>query len=443
LQLKLFISTFAHVGALTTANVLHLCTLLISTILLGRTAGPEALGIMALSTATGSIMQSISTAGLHTVAIAALLRPDIDRHYELRKIFHSRLFVIPPIFIFGAFTVYSLPGIQLANIETMIPFFFGYAIGSFDIADLSHTALGNFQTIAWRRMVMLACLSPFIFYTAYVGNLELVLLLLAAETALWQLVLIPGAGLAYWPVGHLRREWISAAQGIWNVRSLWLASILGSIAQRVDLFIVGSLMTTHAAGQYSTASRPVEATTMVAGSLITVLFNAIARHSESPGAYAKFSSRAARALVLSSISLTVVVVTIGPFALLLLYGSQFSPAAAILPIYAISVVFIFQKQLLDRLAILENSYNLTLLFSFTFIATTVVLNLTLIPSFGLFGAAAAATLTHPVALLISFTCTTRGRRILAVGYASIILPERRIVLLTRSLIQTRSMATRV
>ncbi|WP_162459472.1 oligosaccharide flippase family protein [Kocuria sediminis] len=435
--MRTLLGASAHVGALTAANVLHLCTLLISTILLGRSAGPEALGIFSLATASGSILQSISTAGLHTAAIAALLRADINRTSELRRIIFSRIFVIPPIFVCGALIVHLLPGIELADPKVMTLFFIGYAVGSFDIADLSHTALGNFQTIAWRRVALLICFCPFIFLAASRGHLESVLLLLAVESVLWQLVLIPGAGLPAWPFRHIPNEWKATIRGIWGVRSLWIASILGSIAQRIDLFIVGGLMTTYAAGQYATASRPVEATTMVAGSLITVLFNAMARNRNSASAYARYSARAARALTFASASITITILLFGPMAIIYLYGDAFYPAAQLLLIYAASIVFIFQKQLLDRIVILEGSYNYTFLYSCAFIAITVMLNLIFIPLYELTGAAVASVLTHPVALISTFAFTARGRQMLAIGYGSVVLPWSRFTPSANNLINTR------
>lgn len=407
------------------------------TILLGRAAGPTELGVLSLALASGSIMQAVSVAGLSSVAIAALLTPANDRNQEMRNIAHARFLVIPVIFACGSTLTLALPGIEHADTTALMIFFVGYAIGSFDVAYLSHTAMGQFHKIARRRIVLILLMAPITLLLAFEGSLNGVLVVLALQSALWQIVLIPGSKFPSDVFGYFAAEWKKAVGSVWAVKSLWIASVVGSVAQRIDLFIVSALLGVFAVGQYSTASRPVEATTMVAGSLMTILFNSMAISSGQPLAYSKNVARASKVMFCVALLIGLLLFLAGPLAITLLYGPEFTPAANILPIYAIGVLFIFQKLLLDRISVIEKQYRFIMFSSIFTIIVNIILNFALIPTLGLYGAALASVLTHPISLLLVFIPSTTGRCMLALTYGGLLSNHERLYKRAKFLVSRR------
>lgn len=415
-----------NVGLLTGSNVVQLAVTLIVTILLGRSSGADDVGTLSLVMATGSIMQAVSVSGLVSVAVAALLEPGADRPRELRNVVYARAITVPAVFALGTALAFHLPGTEKINVWVLIAFFIGYGVGSFDIANISLTSRNRFHSIAVRRIILAILIAPATFYFANQAQLHLVLLLMAAQSALWQLILVPGAGLRLGLIKNCRSEFKSALVTVWNVRSLWAASIFGSVAQRIDLFILGAMMSVYAVGQYSSASRPIEATTMIAGSLVTVLFNPMASSFHDPHLYAQKVSISARIMLVISCTTSGVLVLFGPALIVWLYGSEFEPASELLPIYAIGIIFIFQKRLLDRIVVLEKGYAYNLSSSISTIILNVVLNVIFIEQWGLIGAAIASLLTHPFSLLASFGFTEKGRRMLMLAYGSAFMSRNKV-----------------
>lgn len=436
-RIKRTIGPLSDASLLTLSNLLRLVSLLGTTIFLGRSLGPESLGLFSLSLAAVSIMQAVSVAGLAGAAVHKLLQHRGSYIADLRIISHARMIVIPMVFALGGAVMFLIPGMDAINIWTVLAFLVGYALGAYDVADLSMTARGRFADIAVRRMAVVASIAPVKFWLASSGHLDATMLALAIETALWQLILFPGASIRLSFVMHLPHEAKGALYQVWTLRALWGSSIVSAVAQRVDLFIVGGLLSLYAAGQYSTASRPIEATIVVATSLITVLFNAISKSSSSSVKYAEQASQASRKTFWTAMVIALGLATVGPTLLILLYGTAFSEAAALLPLYSLCVVFLFMRQLISRLLIVEGRYGLSLASNATAVAVNVIFNVLLIPILGLHGAALAAVVSHPVSLLIAFLPHPQGRRLLALTYGSVVLNSSRMTSTTEYLIQHR------
>ncbi|STX04993.1 lipopolysaccharide biosynthesis protein [Kocuria rosea] len=436
-SLRPFWRGFRNVGSLTVSRVMHLGSLFVVTVLLGRASGAETLGTFSVALACGYVLQAISTAGLNGAAMNDLLKPGNDPGRELRTIFHSRLLIMPAIFLIG--TAYLLTSSILDGIQgsVLILFFLGYAVGAFDVAELSHMARGQFDTIAFRRIIVIALFAPIKFWLASAGHLEWSLILHALESAVLQVVLLPGSGLSTHMLAATKRDWTSAALRVWKVRLLWFSSMLSSFSKRMDLFLVTYLLGNYYAGQYSAASRPIEACIIFAGSLIAVFFRHIASNSSSPKEYAFYASRAARAVFGCAVALTIALWFAGPPIIILLYGSEFSPAAHIMAIYALIIPFVFQQELLGIFIMVEEQYALNLLFTLTSIAVALTFFFLLLPQYGLAGATAAAILVRPVSICLALLPHHRGRRILIMTYGGIFLSRRRIQQVANHLIRIR------
>lgn len=419
---KKYLRATTKVGVLTGATFLRLASLFAVTVLLGRSSGAEALGVFSLLLAAAAILQSVSIGGLSGAAVHKLLVDRENPDGALALLVASRLFLVPLSFGLGG-AVLILSGLtDDINRWALMLFVIGYAIGSFDVGEIGSTARGRFLSMGTLRLLLVITMTAPKLLVAAEGNISALLVWQGLEAALWQAVLLPGSGLRPAVFMSAVRSMGGGIQQVWGLRSLWFSNVMSALAQRVDLFIVGFLVGQAAVGQYSTASRPVEAAVIVASSLMAVLFNGMVGASFKPLAYASSCRKNSRRVGLLGAAVTLTLVVGGPPVLLLLYGSDFHEAAALLPIYACSLLFLFQRQFLSRLLIIEKAYSLSLLSNLAMLVSCVLLNFLLIPAMGLTGAAVAAVLSHPCSLLMSMTITKKGRRLLMLSFGSLFLP---------------------
>lgn len=428
---------FSAASVLSLSRILQLASLFAVTVFLGRAAGPAVLGEVSLVLAAGSVMQAVSVAGLAAAALNALLKRGNDFDEELRIVLYARVLLLPLVFLGGAGILLALPGVSLPPFGVLVFFFVGYAVGAFDVAELAHTARGRFHVIAGRRIAVVAVTAPVSWFFASQGLPYWTLAVLAVESALWQLVLVPGAGISLGPLAQFVENCRRALSRVWEVRMLWASSMVAAVSSRIDLFIIGALLGVHAVGQYSTTSRPIEATTIVAHSLIMVLIGSISKNASMPSQYAASLARASRTTFWTSVVVTGGLVVVGPWLILFLYGQQFETASAILPVYALSVLFIFQEQILSVLLIVEKLYKLDFMINVARATVTIGLNLLLLPTFGIAGAAIAAVLTRPVSTVVILLPHTSGRHVLMLAYGSIFRSNHRVQASANKLIRHR------
>lgn len=420
-----------RVSVLTGGTVLRLASLFAVTVFLGRSSGADALGSFSLLLAWAAILQSVSVGGLSGVAVHRLLIVGKDHDRAMILLIASRIFLIPLSFgLGGAALLYS----QMANdVEpwALLVFVAGYAIGSFDVGELGNTARGHFLSMGVLRLVLIAVISIPKLLMAAAGDISALLLWQGIEAALWQLVLLPASGVKPRLLLAALQSFLGGMRQVWSLKSLWLSNIISALAQRVDLFIVGIMVGQVGVGQYSTASRPVEAAIIVANSLIAVLFNGMVGASHNPLGYAQSCRKNSRRVGLLAIAVTLVMAVAGPPILTFLYGSEFQEAAALLPIYSVSLLFLFQRQFLSRILVIEKAYHLSLISNTALLFSCIALNAALIPILGLTGAALAAVLSHPCSLLLGMMISRRGRQLLILSFGSLVMPEDSIHRVTR------------
>lgn len=427
--------TATSTGILTAGIVLRVLSLFVLTILLGRSTGANELGALSLLLAGVALMQSISVGGLAGAAVHRLLSSGNNANLALVSLISSRLVLIFPTFLIGGLFVAST-GLVESPLGLAV-FLVGYAIGAFDVGELGKSANGHFLSMGIARILAVLVIAAPKFIAANQGDLAGVLIWQGCEAALWQLVVLPGSGFKLRLFGSAFRQLRSGFEQVWTLRSLWLGNVLSSLAQRVDIFIVGALIGQSGVGQYSTASRPVEASVILATSMVTVLFNGLVRSSHAPARYARNCRRSGRIVGLMGLIATLLLAFAGPPLIEWLYGPEFSVAATLMPIYAISTFFVFQRQFLSRLIIIEKAYNVSLVNNLTMLLCSAGLNFALIPHLGVLGAAIAAAVAHPLSLGLSMATTKRGRRLLSLAFGGLVLPKRVVRLTAHRAIDER------
>lgn len=405
--------------ALSFANVFRTLSILLVTIFLGRSLGPSVVGTFSVLLATVAVLQSVSIGGLSGAAVHKLLTARDEPRQAIEVIVAARLILIPMIYIIGVAVVLVAVGSGDTSAIALVMFFVGYAICTFDVPELIWTSRSKFTHIAVRRLVVVAAIGVPKLIGAASGEYALVIAMQGLEAALWQLCLLRGSGISQRLLRSSIRKLKAGLRQINELKNLWLSSIASALAMRSDIFVVTALLGSAAAGQYSTASRFVEAATILAVAMTTVSFNPLVKSSFDAESYRRQSAAAARTIFVVGFGIAVVLVLIGPRVIELLYGPEFDVAASLIALYSLTTIPIFQRQLISKFLLIERAYGYSLASNLVNLVANVLLNFVLIPLYGIWGAVFAALLSYSISTYIIFLFTQRGRDILILSVGSV------------------------
>lgn len=183
---------------------------------------------------------------------------------------------------------------------------------------------------------------------------------------------------------------------------LMLASFSGYIYGRIDQVMILHYLDSTSVGLYDIAVRITEMLGFVPGVIIGSLFPAVVNaRKQSQVEYVKRW----RALVLLTTGIAtvsaLVIYVIAPIFITILFGSEFTGAISLLKIYVWSIIGTMGIILMQQFFIVEHRSQLFLIFSMLGATCNVLLNILLIPKFGMHGAAYATLITVTL-VVVSF-----------------------------------------
>jgi O-antigen/teichoic acid export membrane protein len=173
--------------------------------------------------------------------------------------------------------------------------------------------------------------------------------------------------------------------------------LLQFLNYRLDLFILAAFWDSGQVGLYATAVFAAELVWHIPNGVNIVLFPAVSARS-APGQAEELSSRAMRHTVFWSLLLAAAMGLLAGPLVTALYGQDFAPSARALQVLLIGVVAMAPAKLaLGHLAGIGRPQYLSYA-AFLGLAATVILDLAMIPRWGMMGAAWASSLAY---LLVS------------------------------------------
>jgi len=179
----------------------------------------------------------------------------------------------------------------------------------------------------------------------------------------------------------------------------YAANLLHLLAMRLSIFLVGIFLGAAAVGQYGVALLVAEVPLLISGSagqLIFPLVSAAQNRSEA----AKLSIVVVRQTVLCVAILAFGVWLCGQLVFTRLLGTDYSQALRTLPPLLLGVVILSVPGVLSNDLAGRGRPDITLLAAGTALSVGVLLNLILIPRYGLAGAALSSIATHSCTALI-------------------------------------------
>jgi len=184
---------------------------------------------------------------------------------------------------------------------------------------------------------------------------------------------------------------------------LLLSAIATSIYMRISQVMIGQMLSMTDVGIYSIAVKLSEFGNFIPGILVTSLLPSIILSKKTDGEL--FSSRFEKLyglLIILSVGLALFLTIFSSQIVYFLYGPGYSFASVVLVIYAWSIVPMFISIALSQYLVIQ---KLTLYSFYTTLigaVSNILLNLLLIPSYGLIGAAISTVIAYSIAVLSVF-----------------------------------------
>lgn len=198
------------------------------------------------------------------------------------------------------------------------------------------------------------------------------------------------------------------------IRDSWpmiFASAFALIYARIDQVMIKHMINTESVGLYDAAVRLSEAWYFIPNIIVSSLFPAIINAKiSSEVRYNERLRRLALLLFFLSIGVAAPTTVLAPFIINLLYGEAFSGSTIILQIYIWSGVGVSLGAFFNSYLVAENFRKILFSLSFITMASNILLNLLLIPQYGIVGSAWATFVSYilgPVCLM--FFRTTRHK----------------------------------
>jgi O-antigen/teichoic acid export membrane protein len=199
-----------------------------------------------------------------------------------------------------------------------------------------------------------------------------------------------------------------------------IASILGFLNYRVDMFLINWFLGPAAVGLYAVGVGLVEKLWMVSQAASTVLFPRVAAESEEER-QKEFTPLVARTVLWTTAFGALVLALLSRWIVLLLYSKAFLSAVSALQALLVGVVTLSTGRVLANDIAGRGFPGLNIYTSSAAVLTNVVLNLLWIPRYGIVGAAWASTASYTVSFLsaLFFYCRLSGNR-----WTKVVFPQR-------------------
>ncbi|MCJ1694917.1 flippase [Rathayibacter caricis] len=385
----------------------------LSGIILARILSVSDFGIFSYATSLASMGMVVVTAGLSGLALKLLVSErENERALMTGLILTREFFALVAYIVLLGVALLSGSSANVAATAIALLVMFSRAFDASEYWFQSRTE--SSKTAPIRIVVVLVFLGIRILFAIAGADLIVFLVLYVVESVIVSVGLIvrfsrdprsPGFGRpeAATPRRMLRSSWL-----------LLLSGIAGQINSRGDVIIVQALLGNAALGLYSAAARLSELFYFLPVVFMTATFprliNIRKKFGRESAQYRTELQRSYDQSCWVGIGIAVVVFVCGPWVLALLYGARYSDAGAILQVHVLALPFVFMAAVFSKWIIAENLLVASLIRHAFGAALNVGLNLLLVPSVGLTGAAYSTVVSYFVSSYLACFATRSTRQ---------------------------------
>lgn len=364
-----------------------------------RYLGPSDYGKLSIVVAIHSFLLIFSKLGLENILIKNLVSSN-NRNEIIGTGFYLRALISLIIFLVILF-ISSLQGIDETSLFLLI-LIFGMIFQSLEIIEYYYLSQVLSKTISLIKISTLLIFSLLRVYTIHLGhNVTSFVILLCFEFIIGNLLLFT---IYCSKPNRLFFYYFNKTLALKMLKESWpliLSALMVIGYMRIDQVIIYTLLDDYQLGIYSSAVRIIEVFYFIPTILSAAFYPALvsARKSNSY-VYNDRLQSLYRLLTFFALILSILFLAFANKAVNLVFGSDFNESVIVVQILSLNFIIITWGIISGRWLILESKTNLTLLRSTLGLVINIIINLLLIPKYGIAGAAWGTVVSQLTSVLI-------------------------------------------
>ena len=379
-------------------KILRMGFALVIGVWVARYLGPERFGLLNYTIAYASLFGAIAALGLDGIVIRELVTYREKSDVILGSAFALKVIGSSITFVIAVATI-----AVLRRGETLTLWLVALAAGAFVFQSLNvidlvfqsrvqsqytvYATNGAFLLMSLTKIVLLLVAAPLIAF-GWTGLGE------AALAAVFLMIAYRAKSMTIW-------KWRASLPVMRNLlKASWplmLSGISISIATRIDQVLIGQMLNDRQVGLYSVAARVAEIWYFIpigiAGSAFPLL---IESKKQSEELYYQRLQKLYTPLVLLAIAVSLAMTFLSTHVIRLLYGATYAGSARVLTILIWSGVPISFGCIWSNWMLIENRTKMMFFFQANAAIVNIILNIILIPRFGIMGSAYATLISYSV-----------------------------------------------
>jgi O-antigen/teichoic acid export membrane protein len=374
-----------------------------------RYLGPDNFGLFSYALSFAGLFAAISTLGLDSIVVRELVITPEKRDEILGSVFNLRIWgailsiilVTITVLIYGeaSFTIILIlifSSINLFQCLNVVEYYFQARVESkFNVYVQSASML----IAAILKVILVLTQSPLIYFVIV--------------HALESIILSVGYVVVYRKNNLSLFKWYFNKQIAKNfIKDAWplvLSGVVISIYMKIDQVMIKNMLNTTEVGFYAAAVKLSESWYFIPMAICTSLFPAIINAKQvSETVYLNRIQKLYDLLAAISIGIALVVTFFSEYIITIIFGIKYLPSASVLTIYIWAGVPVFLGVASSQYLINENLTKLAFYRTFIGMIINVILNIFLIPVYGINGAALATLVSYALSVFaIGFFKNTR------------------------------------
>jgi len=364
---------------------------------------PEGYGVIGYASSLVGILMAFSTLGLNKILVRNLVKNKTERE----SLLGTSLFLqtMGSVFIMLVLSAYVMIADD-SDLVKKVVIILGLRtfFQSFQIVDSYFQSEVKVKFVAMTNIITLGI----------IGVIKITLILIEAPLLyfVYAMVLetvLAGFGFLYFYQRYTKKSFFSWKVDFTKAKELlrdsWpliLNGIIVSVYMRIDQVMLKNFIDEEAVGLYAAAARLSEAfyflPVVVTSSLYPAIVNA--KKKDNDLYYARLQSLY-NLMVWCALFIVIPIVFLNDFIINLLYGQDYAPAGEVLALHAWTGIFVFLGVARGGWVITENLQRYSSLYLSCGMIANVVLNVFLIPKYGIMGAAFATLVSQGVSVWIA------------------------------------------
>lgn len=385
-----FMRYFKNTSWLFGEKILRMIVGLFVGIWVARYLGPEQFGLFSYAQSFVGLFTAIATLGLDGIIIRELVKDESKRNVFLGTAFRLKLMGAFGVLLFLAVAVNFTSNDHYTNVLIFI-IASATIFQSFNVVDFYFQSKVLSKYVVYANIISLF-ISTIIKITLLLNEAPLIAF---AWAVVFDSIVLAMGFLYFYVHNHFSlKAWKfekSVAKSL--LKDSWpliLSGVVVSIYMKIDQVMIKEMLDSESVGQYAAAVRLSEAwyfiPMVIASSLFPAIINA---KKQSEELYHARLQKLYDLMVWMAIAIAIPMTFMSDWIIELLYGEQYNEAGGVLMIHIWAGVFVFLGVASGKWFMVENLQMLSLWRTFSGMIINIVLNLLLIPKYGINGAAIA------------------------------------------------------